>query len=109
MKLQDSFIRLSATDLANHLSCQHLTTLGLRLAKGEIEAPSWENPHLRVLQQRGFEHEIAYIENLRSKGHAIVDLSKELNESACEQTLAAMTSGAAVIVQGSFCQDEWRG
>ena len=109
MKLQDSAVRLSATDLANHLSCQHLTTLDLRLAKGEIEEPSWENPHLRVLQQRGLEHENAYIQSLRSKGHTIVDLSKELNESASEQTLAAMTSGAAVIVQGSFSQGEWIG
>src|SRR6478672_6803329 len=104
MKLQDRAVRLSATDLANHLSCRHLTTLDLRLAKGEIEEPTWENPHLRGLQQRGLEHEGAYIESLRSKGHAIVDLSKELNENAREQTLAAMVSGAAVIVQGAFSQ-----
>ena len=109
MKLQDSAVRLSATDLANHLSCRHLTTLDLRLAKGEIKEPSWENPHLRVLQQRGLEHEGAYIESLRSKGHAIVDLSRELNEDAREQTLVAMMSGAAVIVQGGFSQGAWRG
>ena len=109
MKLLGTAVRLSATDLANHLSCGHLTTLDLRLAKGEIEEPSWENPHLRVLQQRGLEHEGAYIESLRSRGYAIVDLSKELNENAREQTLAAMMSGAAVIVQGSFSQGAWRG
>jgi hypothetical protein len=109
LKLRDSAIRLSATDLANHLSCQHLTTLDVRLAKGEIEEPAWENPHLQVLQQRGLEHESAYIESLRSKGHAIVDLSGEMNEDAREQTLAAMTGGAAVIVQGSFSQGAWRG
>jgi len=58
-----------------HLSCRHLSRLDLRLAKGEIAEPSWENPHLRVLQQRGLEHEKAYIESLRSKskGLAIVD------------------------------------
>jgi uncharacterized protein len=61
-------VTLAATDLANHLSCRHLTTVDLRLAKGEIAEPSWENPHLVVLQQRGLEHEKAYIAWLRSQG-----------------------------------------
>ena len=68
MRVRQGTTTLSATDLANHLSCRHLTALDLRLAKGEIAEPSWENPHLRVLQQRGLEHEKAYIESLRSKG-----------------------------------------
>ena len=66
MKVRDRAVSLSATDLANHLSCSHLTTLDLRLANGEIAAPTWDNPHLRVLQQRGLEHEQAYIESLRT-------------------------------------------
>jgi hypothetical protein len=57
MRLQHGAVKLSATDLANHLSCRHLTALDLQLAKGEIAEPSWENPHTRVLQQRGLEHE----------------------------------------------------
>jgi hypothetical protein len=61
MKARDRTISLSATNLANHSSCRHLTTLDLRLAKGEIAEPLWDNPHLRVLQQRGLEHEKAYI------------------------------------------------
>jgi hypothetical protein len=71
MKLFDRTPALSATDLANHLSCRHLTALDLLLAKGEIAAPSWDNPHLRVLQQRGLEHERAYIESLRTKGLSV--------------------------------------
>ena len=68
MRVRQGTATLSATDVANHLSCRHLTTLNLRLAKGEIAEPSWENPHLRVIQQRGLDHEKAYIESLRSKG-----------------------------------------
>ena len=75
MKERHGTVYVSATDLANHLSCRHLTTLNLSLAKGEIDEPSWENPHLRVLQQRGLEHEKAYIDSLRSKGLSVVDLS----------------------------------
>src|ERR1700758_5333258 len=97
MRVRQGTATLSATDLANHLSCRHLTTLDLLLAKGEIAEPSWENPHLVVLQQRGLEHEKAYIESLRSKGLAIVDLSNEAEEVAGEATWTAMKSGADAI------------
>ena len=109
MRVRQGTVTLTATDLANHLSCRHLTTLDLRLAKGEIVEPSWENPHLRVLQQRGLEHEKAYIERLRSKGLAIIDLSNEAEEMAGEATRAAMKSGAQAIVQAGVGSGDWRG
>ena len=80
MKVRDRRVNLSATDLANHLSCPHLTNLDLRLASGEIAAPSWDNPHLQVLRQRGLEHEKAYIENLRTQAFSFIDLSSESEE-----------------------------
>jgi predicted RecB family nuclease len=83
--------------------------LDLRLAKGEIAEPSWENPHLLVLQQRGLEHEKAYIKSLRFKGLTIVDLSNEAEEVAGEATWAAMKSGADAIVQATLGSGDWRG
>src|SRR6266853_5947795 len=77
MRMRNGTIALSATDVANHLSCTHLTGLNLRLARGEVAEPAWENPHLVVLQQRGMEHEKAYVESLRSRGLSILDLSTE--------------------------------
>jgi len=109
MRLRQGTVTLSATDLANHLSCRHLTTLNLRLARGEITEPSWENPHLRVLQQRGLDHEKAYIENLRSKGLTIADLSQVPEQSASEATWVAMKGGAEAIVQASLQSENWRG
>ena len=105
MRILQGAVTLSATDLANHLSCRHLTTVDLRLAKGEIAEPTWDNPHARVLQQRGLEHEKAYIEGLRAKGLSVVDLSNE-PEAA---TWAAMESGVQVIVQASLAGGPWRG
>jgi uncharacterized protein len=102
-------VRLSATDLANHLACRHLTSLDLSLAKGEIAGPSWENPHLKVLRQRGFEHERAYVESLRSRGLTVVDLSSEPEETACEATWIAMKRGADAIVQATLAGGDWRG
>jgi hypothetical protein len=91
------------------LSCHHLTALDLSLAKGEIAEPSWENPHAVVLRQRGLEHEKAYIENLRSRGLTVVDLSSEAEAGATEATWAAMKSGAHAIVQASLASGDWRG
>jgi len=88
MRVQQDTVILSATDLANHLSCRHLTALDYRLAKGEMAEPSWDNPHLRVLQQRGFMHEKAYVESLRSKGLSIVDLSSEAADRPDEWSAA---------------------
>jgi predicted RecB family nuclease len=109
MRIRQSGVTLSATDLANHLSCRHLTTLDHRLAKGELAEPSWNDPHLVVLQQRGLEHEKAYIETLRAKGLSVVDLSDEPEETASEATRMAMNDGAQAIVQGTLAADGWRG
>ena len=109
MRVREGTVTVSATDLANHLSCRHLTTLDLRLARGELSEPSWQDPHLRVLQQRGLQHEKAYVESLRSKGLAVVDLSHAQAESASEATWAAMRDGAQVIVQAGLETGDWKG
>src|SRR5579871_3582332 len=77
MRMRHEGLTLSATDLANHLACPHLTGLDVSLARGEIPSPSWENPHLVVLQQRGLQHEKAYLGSLRARGRWIVDLSNQ--------------------------------
>ena len=38
MKLAAGTLALSPTDLANYLSCAHLTTLDLQVALGQLEA-----------------------------------------------------------------------
>src|SRR5438874_12062700 len=98
-------IRLSATDLANHLSCKHLTTLNLLLAKGAVSAPEWANPDLKVLQQLGLDHDKAYVDNLPSRGLSIVDIYQDANSR--DATLHAMKKSIQVIVQATLTSDEW--
>ena len=71
MKVEGGAIRLSASDLSNHLVCRHLTALDLDVATGARAAATWNSPDAWVLQQRGMEHENAYLEDLKVKGVSI--------------------------------------
>jgi uncharacterized protein len=110
MKLENSTIRLAATDLSNHLSCRHLTAIELAVAEGTKKAPLWKSPDAWVLQQRGLEHEQSYVEHLRAAGRSVVDLREmEAEDRAIAETAAAMERGIDVIVQATMRSGRWLG
>src|SRR5688572_10255813 len=102
--LSDSF-QLTATDLANHLGCKHLTQLNRSVALGEIKKPDWNDPALAILAKRGAEHEKAYVDYLRNKGLNIVDLKNQ----SVDATLNAMLEGIDVITQATLVKESWLG
>lgn len=102
--ISDSF-ELAATDLSNHLSCAHLTQLQRQVALGEIKKPSYRDPSLDVLIQRGKDHEAAYVEFLANKGLKVVNFNGQAKENVVE----AMKQGADVLVQAVLQDGEWMG
>ncbi len=66
MKVIGGRIRLSATDLANHVACRHLTALDLAVAEDRLALPESTAWLPASMQQRGEAHERAYIEHLRA-------------------------------------------
>jgi uncharacterized protein len=98
-----SELQLSASDLVGHLNCGHLTALNRQVAEGTLEKPKVWDPLLDTLQQRGAQHEAAYIEHLRDAGLAatVID-GKGIDDTAVAATLAAMQEGAPVIVQAAL-------
>src|SRR5690242_11060618 len=104
MKLFAKQLRLSATDLSNHLACRHLTGLELQVARGERDAPDWADPDLKVIQQLGERHEVAYLKFLEEQGKlTVINLKAIKNEKeAIEETLRLMASGADAIAQGAL-------
>jgi hypothetical protein len=56
MKKSVTSVRLSASDLSNHLACRHLTMLDLDVATGGRSAPAWNSPDAQILQERGIAH-----------------------------------------------------
>lgn len=109
MRLENNSVRLSASDLSNHLACRHLTSLDLAVAAGRKGEPAWRSPDLWVLRQLGLDHEEAYLGHLANAGFAIIDLRKSAPEKALEEARMAMAQGAEVIVQATLADGLWLG
>lgn len=105
MKFDIEKFQLSATDLSNHLSCQHLTQLERKVALKEIKRPNYHDPSLDVLIKRGQDHEAAYVKFLSGKGLKVIDLRGQ----SVEATIDAMKNGVDVVVQGQLEVGIWGG
>jgi len=104
MRLFEDRIQLSASDLASHLGCRHLTQLDLLVARRGLEPPRWRDPALEVLQERGLELEQLFLEQLRRDGVWIAEPG-----GGRDPTIAAMREGAEVIYQASLTHGPWHG
>lgn len=102
-------IELSASDLSQFLGCRHRTALDLAVACGLREAPSWVDPVLVVLQQRGLDHERSYADALRAEGLAVSDISGQTGDDAIARSRDAMRAGVDVILQSALCDGRWFG
>ncbi|WP_158994008.1 TM0106 family RecB-like putative nuclease [Mucilaginibacter sp. L196] len=109
MKIVNGAIELSASDLSNHLACKYLTLLNLQAAQGLIAQPTYLDPSLAVLQERGQEFEQQYLDGLRAEGLTVADPYTGTGGSPISRTEDAMRSGADVIYQASLKSGEWNG
>jgi uncharacterized protein len=112
MKISAGQIRLSASDLSNHLACRHVTTLDLEVARGLRAEPEWAAPDLKVIQELGLRHEAAYLAHLREQGLNVENLGNidhKNEKKLVEETLALMERGVDVIAQGALRDGEWFG
>jgi len=110
MRLVDELLRLSATDLANHLGCIHLSELNRAAAQGLVRRPRWADPLGELLRERGHEHEKAYLAHLRApRSLKIVEIPNGREADGVELTAAAMRGGADVIYQAPLGDARWYG
>src|SRR5882672_3108832 len=98
MRIDNNRLQLSATDLAKHLACRHLTSLDLMAARGEIKRPYWHDPAVDVLVERGLRHERAYLNHLEKLGRQIL----AEGGGGLQRTVNAMRSGVGAIVQADL-------
>ena len=111
MQLRDDRLNLSPSDVTAYLACEHLTSLSLRAARGELEKPTVEDEQRDLVFRKGLEHERAYLESLRAAGRTVVEIDvDDLDWEAAEQrTREAIDAGPDIIYQAVFAHDGWRG
>ncbi len=109
MRLVAELLRLSATDLANHLGCAHLSRLELAVAEGRATRPHRNDPIVELLTERGREHEVGFLQHLRAQRLVVAEIRTAPGVDAVEATLAAMRDGADVIYQAPLGDERWYG
>jgi predicted RecB family nuclease len=114
VELMDGELILSASDLINYLECPHLTYLDVDVAKGDLELERTRTDAADLMARKGEEHELAYLESLRSSGREVIEIENGTGldglARGAEQTREAMKAGAEIIYQGVlFDGDRWRG
>ncbi|MCP1246306.1 TM0106 family RecB-like putative nuclease [Acetobacter cerevisiae] len=93
-----------------YLNCRHLTQLEHAAARGELSRPKFFDPALEALWERGKQHELAYVDHLRTQGLTCVVIEGlDVSAEAIAQTIAAMRAGVDVIVQGALRGGSWAG
>jgi uncharacterized protein len=111
MQLAKGSLALSPSDVTAYLACEHLTTLSLRAARGEISTPTVEDEQRELVFRKGLEHERAYLESLRAAGNTIVEIDVDGFgfDQAVLVTQDALARQPDVIYQATFSYDGWRG
>ncbi len=99
----------SASDLVNFTGCAHATNLDVaNLVAPTTFAPDDESAVL--LQEKGIEHERAYLERLRSEGRSIIEIAPQGTlHQRVDATRRALREGPDVIYQGAFLVGRWHG
>jgi hypothetical protein len=102
--------RFSARDLVGYLNCRHLSALDRAVAEGVLEKPTFRDPLLQVLWERGTIHEQNYVEHLKEKGLDAIRIDGvDVSEKAVAGTVDAMANGATVTAQGALSNNRWGG
>ncbi|MFY9621212.1 MAG: TM0106 family RecB-like putative nuclease [Pyrinomonadaceae bacterium] len=100
----------SPTSIADFLACQHLTALNRAAAAEQIKRPYFADPGLELLIRLGNAHEQKYLAELAEQGLTIVEIPTDgSRRDAAAATIEAIRSGADVIYQPVFLDDQWYG
>jgi predicted RecB family nuclease len=110
VRIVDQLLRLSATDLANHLGCRHLSQQNRAVAEGRLRRPRWNDPIAAILRERGLEHEAGYLRHLRRNDAVdVVEIRGESDADTVARTRQAMRAGVDLIYQAALSNDRWHG
>ncbi|HEY0717736.1 MAG TPA: TM0106 family RecB-like putative nuclease [Streptosporangiaceae bacterium] len=104
MKIVGDGLRLSASDVANFVACQHLTRLDLLNARHQLPRDRAFDLGFEDLVKRGEVHEGEVLSRFRADGCSItqVSVAPGAEAEAAQATREAISGGADVIYQGAL-------
>jgi uncharacterized protein len=106
IKIVGDELRVSASDVANFVACQHLSRLDLLHARGELRRVQEFDLGFEDLVKRGEAHEAEVLGRFRADGRVIAEISVVPDAGAvaeaAEATREAVRDGADVIYQGAL-------
>ena len=109
MKLNNSKIQFSPTDLAHFLMCKHIITLDLDVLNGTKIDKSESDEFTEIILNNGIKHERQYLDLLSQRYSEIVDVDETKAVSKNEATISAIKDDIDVIYQGHISNDTWGG
>ncbi|WP_421729447.1 TM0106 family RecB-like putative nuclease [Brevundimonas sp.] len=107
----DGALRLSASDLMRFKGCAHAIALDLRMLERADLTPDDDSEEAELLQRQGDDHELAFLESLKSQGRSIIEIPKDgiTLEESVNLTREALMKGPDIVFQGAFLGGAWGG
>jgi hypothetical protein len=101
----------SATDIANFLSCHHLSTLERAEARGEIRRSFFRDSGVELFRELGIRHEAQYLRQLIDReGFQIAHIPTDIPwGAAVARTIEALYRGVDAVYQATFQEGPWGG
>lgn len=97
MQRIDGEILFSPHDLINYMQCEFITWMDRRYLDDRSLCPDADDESTKILQQKGIEHEIAYLRAEQGTGKSVADVVS--GDDAVERSLIAMREGHDIVYQ----------
>src|ERR1035438_2489964 len=106
MRIYKDLALFAASDLINFTGCRHATFLDLLFLADP--QPHKADPQAELLQQKGLDHERAFLATLSQQPRTIVSIpSTHGLDERIDETRRAMHRGAGIIYQGALLDGPW--
>jgi predicted RecB family nuclease len=115
MQRIDGRLVYAASDLNDYLECNRLTELEALVARHKLVRPQDEDSQAELLRRKGDEHELRYLEEMRTlyPGQVVEFKRAEKGIEGYRQaelaTVEAMRAGAPIIYQATFFDGQFLG
>ena len=99
----------SPSDLTTFLACHHASFLDVKSLSEDLTKKEQDSSS-KLLQEKGIEHEKAYLQKLKDEGKSVCEIDQDLPiNDRVSKTTEAIKSGYDVIYQAVLKNDNWQG